>query len=317
MYFIKAQQSDNRWHLYVLTLFIYVFTYLVVGIIPLGVVLAVKMAGEGGVDLQGFLETYNTELLGIGQNPGLILLLFPAVISFFVLLLLMINLHKRRLGDIASAEGKIRRERLITGSVVWLMLLVIAEVIFYKIDPDNYEYLFDLRKFLPLVVISFVIIPWQAWSEELFFRSYLMVGFGLLFRIRFLALLITSAAFGLLHFSNPEVREFGFWVTMPYYIAFGLFAGLLVIFDDGIELACGIHAINNIYGSVLVTYESSVITTPAVWKMKTVNPVTTIGGFLVIAVIFIVIMARRYKWENWRKLFAPIPRKNNEQTELS
>lgn len=196
---------------------------------------------------------------------------------------------------------------MLTGALVWLALLVIAEGLFMLLDPGNYEFSFNLRSFLPLLLIALIIIPFQSWFEELLFRSYLMLGIGLLFRLRFLALLITAAAFGLLHFSNPEVKELGFWATMPYYISFGLFAGLLVIFDNGIELACGVHAINNIYGVVLVTYESSVIKTDAIWKIKAIDPLATNIGFLVIAIIFFVIMARHYKWGNWKKLFTRIP----------
>ncbi|MBA7662405.1 hypothetical protein ES703_70434 [subsurface metagenome] len=311
MYFIKAQESNNKWWQYVIGIIIVSFAYLIIGSIPLGIVLYIKMTGDNGIDLQHFLDTYDTEALGIDQNTGLVLLLFPAVISFFVLLLLMINLHGKKLGAVASAAGKIRWKRLFTGAFVWLLLLVLAEGLFYSIDPGNYEYNLNLSGFLPLVVISFLIIPIQAWFEELFFRSYLLAGIGLLFRLRFLALLITSAAFGLLHFSNPEVREFGFWVTMPYYVAFGLFAGLLVIYDNGIELACGVHAINNIFGAVLVTYESSVIKTSALWKIKTIDPVLTNLGFLVLAILFMIIMARLYRWGDWRKLFATIPVQKN------
>jgi hypothetical protein len=103
------------------------------------------------------------------------------------------------------------------------------------------------------------------------------------------------------------VKELGFWATMPYYISFGLFAGLLVIYDNGIELVCGVHAINNIYGAVLVNYESSVIKTPSVWKMRIIDPLATNIGFLIIAMLFIIIMAKMYKWNNWKKLYSLIP----------
>jgi len=311
LYFIKAQESGNKWWQYILTLLAVSIAYLILGSLPLGIALAIKLAGGADLDLQGFLDTYDTEILGIDQNLGLILLLFPAVIGFVVLLLMMINLHKRKLGAIASADGKIRWNRMINGALIWLVLLILTEGLFFVMDPGNYEYNFNLKRFLPLVLIALVVIPWQAWFEELLFRSYLMIGLGLFFRIRIIALILTSAAFGLLHFSNPEVKEFGFWYAMPYYVAFGLFAGLLVIFDNGIELACGVHAINNIYGTVLVTYESSVIKTPALWKMKTIDPMATNIGFLIIATIFILIMARVYKWENWKKMFTTIPVKKN------
>lgn len=302
MYFIKAKESENKWWQYLITISVVSFGYLVVGAIPLGIVLIMKITGGAGVDIESFIETYDPSLLDLDANIALILLLFPAIVGFFVLLIFMMKLHKRKLGDIASAEGRIRWDRLFVGVFVWLGLLIVGEGVMYFIDPGNYEYNFNLSKFLPLLIVSLLVIPMQAWFEELFFRSYLMVGLGLLFRLRFVALLITSIAFGLLHFSNPEVKEMGFWSTMPYYVGFGIFAGLLVIFDNGIELACGVHTINNIYSAVLVTYESSVLKTPAIWKIKTIDPLMSNLGFLALAIVFILIMARVYRWGSWRKL---------------
>jgi membrane protease YdiL (CAAX protease family) len=306
MYFIKAKESENKWWQYLITISVVAFGYLIVGAIPLGIVLALKISSGEGIDLEGFVETYDPAILGIDPNISLFLLLFPAIVGFFVLLIFMIKLHKKKLVDIASAEGRIRWNRMFIGMFIWLVLLIAAEGVFYYIDPENYEYSFNLSKFLPLLIVSLLILPIQTTFEELFFRSYLMAGSGLLFRMRFLALLITSIAFGMLHFSNPEVKEFGFWSTMPYYVGFGLFAGLLVIFDNGIEMACGVHAINNIYSAVLVTYESSVLKTPAVWKIKTIDPLMYNLGFVVLAIVFILIMSRIYKWGNWGKLFLKI-----------
>ena len=306
MYFIKAQESENKWWQYLITISVVSFGYLIVGAIPLGIVLVLKISGGELVDIETFMETYDPSILGLDTNIALILLLFPAIVGFFVLLIFMMKLHKRKLGDIASAEGRIRWDRMFVGVFVWLALLIVGESVMYSIDPENYEYIFNLSKFLPLVIVSLLVIPLQACFEELFFRSYLMVGLGLLVRLRFVALLITSIAFGLLHFSNPEVKEMGFWATMPYYVGFGLFAGLLVIFDNGIELACGVHTINNIYSAVLVTYESSVLKTPAVWKIKTIDPLVSNLGFLALAIVFLLIMARVYRWGSWKKLFLPI-----------
>lgn len=306
MYFIKAKDSGNKWWQYLITLSVVAFGYLIVGAIPLGIVLALKISGSEGFDLEGFIETYDPSILGLDPGIALILLLFPAIVGFFVLLVFMTKLHKKRPGDIASAEGKIRWDRLFVGIFVWLLLLIVAEGVMYFVDPENYEYGFNLSKFLPLLFISLLTIPFQAWFEELLFRSYLMVGLGLLFRMRFIALLITSVAFGILHFSNPEVKEMGFWSTMPYYVGFGIFAGLLVIFDNGIELACGVHAINNLYSAVLVTYESSVLKTPAIWKIKTIDPLLSNLGFVALALVFMFIMSYLYKWGNWKKLLEKI-----------
>lgn len=307
MYFIKAQKSENKWWQYLITLSVVSFAYLILGGIPLGIIMALKIARNDGFDLHKYIETYDPSLLGIDQNLSLVILLTPAVLGFIVLLVLMLKLHKRKAGDIASAEGRIRWNRLFTGVFVWLIILIIADVIFKNLNPENYVFQYDPSLFFILIIIAVLIIPLQSWFEELLFRSYLLVGTGLLFRSRLIALLITSLAFGLLHSFNPEVKELGFWATMPYYVSFGVFAGLLVIFDNGIELACGVHAINNLYGAIFVTYENSVLKTPALYNKKSIDPQTEIITFLIAATLFIIIMSKMYKWGNWWKLFVRVP----------
>ncbi len=304
MYFVKAHESKNEWWRYLITLIVVLLTQ-VIGSIPLLIMLALKQIG-GNENVQQFRETLNFEAIGVNQNTGLILMLIPSVLSFFGLIYLMIYLHKKSLGEIASADGQIRWKRIVTGSMVWLGLLIIGELIAGLIHPGNYVFHFEILKFIPLFFIAIILIPFQAGFEELLFRSYLMAGSGLLFRYRIIALLITSVIFGMLHLYNPEVREYGLWSSMFYYIGFGLFAGLLVVMDNGIELAIGVHAINNIYGAVFVTYESSALQTPALWKMKTLDPLLMNTGFLLAAIIFLVFFARLYKWRNWNKMFRKV-----------
>jgi hypothetical protein len=80
----------------------------------------------------------------------------------------------------------------------------------------------------------------------------------------------------------------------------------LVVFDNGIEMACGVHAINNIYSAVLVSYNSSALQTASLWKINELNPVSMIIAFIIMAFLYIIIMAKLYKWKNLSKLFNPI-----------
>ena len=304
MYFTEARKSNNEWWRYLITIMAVVLAQ-VVGLVPFLAVLMLKKS-QGGVDIQGFRNTFNFETIGVSQNLGLIIMLIPSVLSFFVLLFLIWSMHKRTLGDIASAGGKIRWERVWLGSAIWLFLLISCELIAGLVHHGNYVFHFDLERFLPLLIIAVLMIPFQAGFEELLFRSYLMQGAGLLSRFRIIALLITSIGFGLLHCSNPEVKQYGFLLSMTYYIGFGLFAGLLVVMDNGIELAIGVHAINNIYGAVFVTYESSALQTSALWKMKTLDTVMMNVGFFAMAIVFLIIFARKYRWTDWQKIFRRI-----------
>ena len=306
MYFIQAHNFKNEWWRYLAVIAIVAFAYFFLGSIPLTVALIWQTIHNGNIDIEAFTKTYDTAALGLEQNTGLIILLTPAVLSFIALLLSMIFLHKRTIGNISSAAGHIRWGRLFSSALLWFIMLAGVELFFAYRNPGSYTFTFDPAKFIPLIFISLLLIPLQAWSEELFFRSYIMQGLGILFNSRIIPLLITSVLFGLMHGMNPEVKVYGFWVMMLFYIGFGLFAGLLVVFDDGIEMACGVHAINNIYGALLVSYDSSALKTAALWETEDLNPLSMTIAFGITAILFIIIMSRLYKWDNLTRLFKPV-----------
>lgn len=306
MYFIQGLKAKNDFWRYLVTTAIVAFTYFFIGSMPLIIILIVKAKQNGYIDLETFNDTYDITILGIEQNTGLILFLIPSVLSFIALLLLMIFLHDKKIGSIASATGRIRWGRLFISAALWLVMLICVEIFFAYRNPENYVFTYDSVHFIPLVLIAIFMIPLQAWSEELFFRSYLMQGLGILINSRIIPLLITSILFGFMHILNPEVKEFGFWGTMPYYMGFGLFAGLLVVFDNGIEMACGIHAINNMYSAVLVSYNSSALKTAALWKIRELNPYSMTIAFVAMATLYLFIVAKLYKWEKYSKLFKPL-----------
>jgi len=306
MYFIQAYQDKNEWWRYILTMAITAFAYFVLGSIPLTLAIIFKTIHNGPVDLDAFSETYDTSVLGLDQNVGLIMLLIPSILSVVALFLAMIYIHGKKPGRIASAAGRVRWGRLFGSAFVWLILLIAIELFFAFRDPENYSFQWDREHFLPLVIIALMLIPFQALSEELFFRSYLMQGLGLWWNSRVFPLIITSILFGLMHIMNPEVKEFGYLGTMPYYIGFGFFAGLLVIFDDGIEMACGVHAVNNIYSTIFVSYNASALHTAALWKIKDLDPYAMTIAFSLTAIFFLIIMSKIFRWKRPVNLFKPI-----------
>jgi hypothetical protein len=130
----------------------------------------------------------------------------------------------------------------------------------------------------------------------LFFRGYLTQGIAGWTKSRWLAILIPGILFGLMHVANPEINEFGFWQAMPNYILFGLLFGLISILDDGIELAIGIHAINNIFTCLTTTYSASALQTDALFHVQHVDPASAFIPFIIICGIAVAYFAVRYKW---------------------
>ena len=163
-------------------------------------------------------------------------------------------------------------------------------------DPGNFTINNLSRSLIWLVIIAVLLIPFQTSFEELLFRGYLMQGAGAWFRNKWMPLIITSLFFGLMHSFNPEIKEFGFWVMIPQYVTYGLVFGLITIIDNGIEIAMGAHAANNVFLSVFVTQKSSALQTSAIFEQQQVYPWTDFLSLVILSVIFFVLMGILNRW---------------------
>jgi len=189
---------------------------------------------------------------------------------------------------------------------VWLVLSGIYLFIYLKADPANFRLNNTGTTLLVLVIISILFIPFQAAFEEILFRGYLMQGFGILLRNRWLPLILTSVFFGLMHSFNPEVKDFGFLSMMPQYILFGLVFGIITILDDGIEAAIGAHSANNIFLCIMVTNKSSALQTAALFEQKNILPWVELTVLLVIGIVFLLILKKLFRWNDLTVLKEPI-----------
>ena len=135
---------------------------------------------------------------------------------------------------------------------------------------------------------------------------------------KFIPLFVTSMIFGGLHFFNPEVEKLG-PIIMVYYIGTGFFLGIITLMDEGLELALGFHAGNNLIAALLVTADWTVFQTNSILKDIS-DPsagVDVLGPVLILYPILIGIMALRYKWKGWgEKLFGRIRPPETNQEEL-
>ncbi len=223
------------------------------------------------------------EAMGINLNLGFVLNVFPFLIGLLAFILLVRPLHNRTFGSV------------INGLLYAL-----------KSDPGNFRINNTSNSLIVLALLALLLIPFQAAFEEILFRGYLMQGFAVLARNRWIPILSTSILFGLMHGFNPEVSKYGFLTMMPQYIFFGLLFAVLTMFDDGIELAIGAHAANNIFLTVLVTHEDMALQTPALYEQIQIYPWEEFGGLILQSLIFIAILALVFKWKDIRKLYARI-----------
>ncbi|MFZ2339044.1 MAG: CPBP family intramembrane glutamic endopeptidase [Bacteroidales bacterium] len=248
----------------------------------------------------------NLGVLGFEPNIGLLMNLFPFIIGILAFVLLIRPLNNRTFGATINGARRFRWDRFLKSALVWLILSALYLFVYMKADPSNFRLNNASGTLLPLILICLALIPFQAAFEEILFRGYLMQGFAVLFRNRWVPVVLTSVLFGLMHSFNPEVDEFGFMMMMPQYITFGLIFGIVTILDDGIEAATGAHAANNIFLCIMVTNKSSALQTDAMYEQMNVYPMTEFAGLLITGILFVVVMKMLLKWDSWSLLTARV-----------
>lgn len=277
-----------------------------VGAIPMIVGFALKTVSDPDAVNRLASNPNDLSQLGFDANITLVMLLFPFLAGLIGYMLLIKPLNNRTLIGTINGNSSIRWKRIIVSALVWVIFSAVYLFAYKGIDPTNFRINNTSVTLLYLIIISLLLIPFQASLEEVIFRGYLMQGFAILFRNRWLPVIITSLLFAVLHAWNPEIEEYGFLTMMPQYIMFGLLFGVITIIDDGAEIAIGAHMANNIFLSIMVTNSSSVFQTPAVFEQMKIDPWVEFAALAVTAVVFFLVMKMIYKWDNLQILFKKV-----------
>ena len=286
---------------YLLGVFIIIIAVFV-GQIPLG--LAILL--EGGYEMVNMTQTQMLQLLDSNLSLFLILLSFAAGLAalFFVVKFI----HNQTIKSVTTSRKKIDWGRFFFAFGLVAVFAVGVTLVDYFTNPQDYVINFQTKPFFIMLVIAVVMIPLQTSFEEYLFRGYLMQGIGALVKNRWFPLIITSLVFGGLHFFNPEVTKLGN-IIMIYYLGTGFLLGIMTLMDDGLELALGFHAGNNLITAVLVTADWTAFQTNSILKDIS-DPsagLDVLVPVLVVYPIFLFIMAKKYGWKDWgHRLFGKV-----------
>ncbi len=256
-----------------------------------------------------FEKLIKEEIAAKGSNRVFLENLIPFVIFLGALLFWVKTVHKQPIKALTTSRKKMDWGRVFFAFGLGVIFLSASILIDYYISPEDYLWNFNLDKFLILAAITVLLIPLQIGFEEYFFRGYLMQGFGVLAGNRWVPLIVTSVVFGGLHYFNPEVSKMGD-IVMISYIGMGFVFGIMTLMDEGLELALGLHAANNMIVALLVTADWTAFQTESVFKDIS-EPTAGWGEILIPLLIFypilLFIMAKKYGWSDWKnKLFGKV-----------
>ncbi len=298
MYIEQAFKSLSDGWRYILGIFAIFFGWQFLGGIPL--IAAVLTKSESLNVLAGGDMGVMAELLG--NNYFLFLMLLTFTIGLACLFLWIKFIHKQPIKELTTSRKKVDFNRVFFAFVLWGVVSAAFVLIDIQLSPEDYTLNFNLKPFLILAVIAIVMIPIQTSMEEYFIRGYMMQGLGVLAKNKWVPLVVTSTLFGLMHILNPEVEKLGYGI-MVYYIGTGFFLGILTLMDEGLELALGFHAANNLITALLVTADWTAFQTNSIYRDIS-EPVLGWDVFVPVLVIFpilLFIFSKKYKWTDWKE----------------
>lgn len=287
--------KNNIWR-YALGIFI-IFIFTQIGSIPFIIAIFNKVGLEGAANLDP------SKMMTILENSNLTF--FYTLLTFFVgfigFLIVIKYLHNQSFLSITTSRKTIDYKRILTSFTAISVILVLNILFSFFTSSEEYILQFNLNDFLILLLIAVIFIPIQTSLEEYVFRGYLMQGLGVMFNNKWLPLILTSFSFGFLHFYNPEIMKLGS-ILLVHYVATGLFLGILTLMDDGMELALGFHAGNNLLIALIVTADWTVFQTTSIFKYigepNVINQ--SLFSLSIIYPILLFYFSRKYNWTNWK-----------------
>ena len=293
MFLEGIDSKINPFIKYVKGSLIFVFFH-IIGQIPLSLYIISQSDIVEGVNNQQ--DLFNN----LPSNLTLFLVLLPFAVVLPFVYLVVTRLHNQSILSLITARNRVDYNKIFFSFMLWGSISTLMVFFDYWMSPEDFSWNFKPLTFLILFLISIVMIPLQTTLEEIIFRGYLLQGFGVLFKNRWMPLLTTSTLFGLLHLWNPEIDKLGIHLIW-YYIGTGLFLGLITLMDEGLELALGFHAANNLVTALLVTASWTAFQTES---LLIDNSEPSLGVELILTLLLIYplilfIFAKKYKWKNW------------------
>ena len=293
----KAKEGNNSFSSYILGIALIISVYLLGSYF-----LILDLQWNFGIEsFDGISQKEIVRILG--NNRFLAWLIVPFL---FVALFLVIHtkfVHKRTVLSIFSGRENFDWKRVLFSFSLLFSVLSFFLFIQY-LSSDSLIFQFDLQKFIPLFFIAIFLLPIQTSCEEILFRSYILQGIKMRTKKNSVAVLISGLMFGAIHIGNPEIAKIGYHIIV-YYMLVGVFLALISLFDNGIELALGYHAANNVFAALMITNNWQAFQTDAVF-MDISDPgmgLDTIIGILFILPLVFFIFYKKYKWHSLKEMW--------------
>jgi len=275
-----ARLGKNDWWRYLISAAVILLAWLL-GSIALAVLLiAIGFSNNGPIHI----DPKTSEIAGVNALWTVTILLLSVLPLLAGLLLSVRFMHSRPATSLITPFLKIDWKRIAIGFVGFGLLLALACVVESFLYPGRYQFTFKPLETLKFAPIILLLVPLQAASEELLFRGYMMQGIGLLTRRAWIPVAISSLIFMLMHISNPEAQVDTLLMLSNYLVA-GLLFALVTMKDNRLELALGMHTVNNVF-VLLVNTTISALPVPSVFTVMTLDAGYGLVSSIIVGAIF-------------------------------
>lgn len=225
-----------------------------------------------------------TEVVPAGSAWASLLVDLSTFIPFFLATPLVWRyVLGRPVAELLNFSGRVLPRRIGVGFGAWLALCAISTGFDAMLHPEDYVYTFSAAKFLPFALVTVFLLPVQTWSEEFFFRGWILNWANAL--PRFSQVFISGIVFAWPHMGNPEAATDTVLALSAYFVL-GAGWAYVSVRSGGIELAMGAHLANNAFSLLAVGYDDAALPTAAVFTTTSLNLVTTVVSLVMMVPAF-------------------------------
>jgi membrane protease YdiL (CAAX protease family) len=225
---------------------------------------------------------------GVNVNISFLAMMLASLAFLAGIYLAVRFIHQRRFLSLVTPAHSLNWKRLMQGFSIWFILAALMGVVENLFYPERYVLTLDIPRFLPFVFLALILIPVQTSAEELFFRGYLLQGFGLRFRNIWVLSAISGLIFMLPHLLNPEAK-IDYFLMSIYYFSIGAAMAYITLRDGQLELALGMHAANNLFTALFANTVVTVLPTPSLFTVMELDVVYSVVASMISITFFVLI----------------------------
>jgi len=287
-YLDLARPGKNDWWRFLLAVLVIFVAWQLVGAAPT-ILLVLWIVLDGNPDT---LVTTEGGFQGVDINLSFTVMMLASVAFVGGIFLAIRVLHQRRFLTLVTPRRSLDWHRFLQGFLVWFVLCAAMSGMEALLFPGRYVFSLDPVRYFVFIILALVLIPIQTSAEELFFRGYILQGFGLRIRNIYVLSALSGLLFMLPHLLNPEAKLNYLLMGLSYF-SIGAVLAYITLRDGRLELALGLHAANNLFTALLANAVVTVLPTPALFTVMELDVVYSTVATLIALLLFVLVFTLR------------------------